>query len=372
MQILLKSGQRFCYCDKIQKDFMTNKEKKEFISCLTLRDDLKHCYPNEIATIRDVLSKSPKTLFKYRPFDKYAFPMIKEKYVYLSPVEHLDDPFDCLSDFDTSKMVKGNRIKDSFLEHIFNSIPYNKSKRSLDFAKKHFKEPFDFGNPSDEKKLRDALLKEGVVSEGQVDWAVDYLRSCSTLSDVINGDKVFDDFGRSLLNVGKTTGVCSLSEINDNKVMWSLYGKEYRGYCIEYSIKNTREGRRFLFPVIYSREPNNNFGVKTFESLFADYNRKIPLAESAFSLDQPIDNVGSIYELYCTKDIDWRFQKEWRIIGKPCDHFKEIEIKAVYLGFKVTKTNEEKMIRYAKRQNFSVYKMKAPTGNKKIRFVKVV
>ena len=98
---------------------MNNKEKKEFISCLTLRDDLEHCYPNEISRVRDVLSKSPKTFFKYRSFDKYAFPMIKEKYVYLSPVEHLDDPFDCLSDFDISKMVKENKVKDSFLNYIF-------------------------------------------------------------------------------------------------------------------------------------------------------------------------------------------------------------------------------------------------------------
>ena len=76
-------------------------------------------------------------------------------------------------------------------------------------------------------------------------------------------------------------------------------------------------------------------------------------------------------ELFCTKDSDWSYQSEWRLIGKAEDHCHELKIKSIYLGFKVNKTNENKMKRYASKYGFNLYKMNAPSGDKIIRYTKI-
>ena len=37
----------------------------------------------------------PKYLYKYRPFDDYAFDMLENEYVWLSKASSLDDPTEC-------------------------------------------------------------------------------------------------------------------------------------------------------------------------------------------------------------------------------------------------------------------------------------
>lgn len=116
---------------------MNNKEKREYINCSHLRENINCCTVSEMMQISKVLSKCPSSLFKYRSFDKYAFSMIEEKYLYLTPVKDLDDPFDCLSDFGTSDIVGNGKINDTFIEHIYKEIPFQKAgRKSVAIAKK--------------------------------------------------------------------------------------------------------------------------------------------------------------------------------------------------------------------------------------------
>ena len=349
---------------------MNNKEKREYISCLHLRDNINLCSPEERLRVNEVLQKCPSSFFKYKAFNEHSFEMIEEKYLYLAPVEFLDDPFDCLSDFGTSQIANKGEINDRFVEYIYKQTPFKTDRKSLAFVKK-YKDALKY-DCLDERILRKAVIEEGMVPDYQVDLAVNNLKNLANYLRSYDEDKTIETFGRVLMDPGKRVGICSLSEINDNKVMWSLYGKEYEGYCVEYTIRNTKKGRRFLLPVIYSRKPNNSFAEKMFDSIFAELNRQILEKTNPWDLNSMTPNVGAIYELFCSKDIDWRFQKEWRIIGDPKEHFKEIDIKAVYLGFKVSEVNEEKMIRCAKDKGFELYKMKVPNGKKNIEYLKLI
>ena len=76
-------------------------------------------------------------------------------------------------------------------------------------------------------------------------------------------------------------------------------------------------------------------------------------------------------ELFCTKDTDWSYQQEWRLIANAGGHFGFLNINAIYLGFKVKKSNETKMKRYAKKYGFKLYKMNPPNGNKRISYTKI-
>lgn len=85
---------------------MTNEEKKEYLS-------LKLAYQStpfisELEKKNDYISKTPKTLFKYRKFDEYSFDMIENEYVYLAPAGVLDDPFDCLTNIDLENINDAN------------------------------------------------------------------------------------------------------------------------------------------------------------------------------------------------------------------------------------------------------------------------
>ena len=42
----------------------------------------------------------PKSLFKYRPFDKYAFDMLENNYLFLCQAAKLDDKSECSVSFD--------------------------------------------------------------------------------------------------------------------------------------------------------------------------------------------------------------------------------------------------------------------------------
>lgn len=350
---------------------MNNKEKREYISCLHLMENINLCHPEEIVRMRKVLSQCPDSLFKYKKFGKYTFDILKNKYAYLSPVKDLDDPFDCLSDFDTSKIMDSDSktITNQFLKHIIKetkNVPLDEKQLGI---VREYKDAFKPGDDFETDRVYEGLKTAGVPEE-QISDAIVRYKNLVNLSDTYEDTGTFEKFGKILMNPGETIGVCALSEINDNKVMWSLYGKKYEGCCIEYSFKKKPLPPRFLFPVIYSREANNNFTEKVFDTLYAELNRH--MFDDIFHLDKEIGGVGAIYELFCSKDIDWRFQKEWRLVGGAKDKYYEVEIKAVYLGFKVAKTNEEKMIRYAKRYKYSLYKMKAPDGKKKIRYIKLV
>ena len=156
-------------------------------------------------------------------------------------------------------------------------------------------------------------------------------------------------------------GVCALSEVRDNKVMWSLYSNKYEGYCLEYFIPKQKEVYQNLYPVIYTKKRNNTFVLKVLEYLGSSLMRGITYGEAT-------KNVGAITELFHTKDSEWSFQKEWRIIGPASRHCQFLKLKAIYLGFRVSNSNERKILKAAKKLNFSVYKMNKPNGSKKITY----
>ncbi len=89
-----------------------------------------------------------------------------------------------------------------------------------------------------------------------------------------------------------------------------------------------------------------------------------------FSNGQITTYGSSFDELLCTKDSDWRFQDEWRIISNPGSSVK-LRAKAVYLGFDVSHENEEQMKQCSLKNNFILYKMDNPIGVKKIVYSKI-
>lgn len=344
---------------------MNNKEKRKYMTHMLVFDS--PAFISEFNTRHDFLKQTPTTLYKYRSFDKYAFDMIEENYAYLAPVKGLDDPFDCLNDFTMNGFynVKTKKITPKAVDFIIklvcpNGIEGLTSKELRKLALQCINE-----NGIDYEKAPKVVKSHGAFTTVKVEPLFIALNTFTENFNNMLENTQLDGFAENAMFPGERVGICSLSEIRDNKVMWSLYGKKYEGYCIEYDIPKRKEIVLNLCPVIYTKNSNNNFIKKFLEYGMAAMLRAITDGHMS-------GNIGAAMELFCTKDTDWKFQQEWRLIAKAGGQCKLLNIKAVYLGFKVKKSNETKMKQYAKRYGFSLYKMNPPIGKKKISYTKVI
>lgn len=91
----------------------------------------------------------------------------------------------------------------------------------------------------------------------------------------------------------KQMGVLSLSEINNNILMWSHYSGSHTGFCIEFERSDSNElgNLNHCSPVIYDENLPMIKPIKLTE--------KIPVAK-----------------ILITKSNLWAYEKEWRIIAK--------------------------------------------------------
>ncbi len=109
----------------------------------------------------------------------------------------------------------------------------------------------------------------------------------------------------------KRRGVTCFSETNDNLLMWSHYGGRYRGYCLEFHTKF--EPFKLLQKVQYVAE------VPQFK--LSDFIRN--------------ENHRKLTDMFCTKSVDWSYEKEWRILhaeaGTLYSYDREA-LKAIYFG----------------------------------------
>lgn len=121
-------------------------------------------------------------------------------------------------------------------------------------------------------------------------------------------------------NVGQTwmssIGVLSLSETPKSILMWSHYGGQHSGICLEFErTPENRLGGEDAKPVIYSSK-------RTF--------------------DKAIDKPDYISPLF-VKHSGWRYEKEWRLIEQKGDHLYDFpgELLSVICGARMTPEDKE-------------------------------
>lgn len=304
--------------------------------------------------IKDFKERIPNVLYKYRSFKKRNIDSIKNQEIYFATMRELDDPFDCLN---TSKLSNVYNYKTKKLtskaidflisKSLYKSINYDEKKDLKKIIHTYLYNPHELDFDSRKQKYQDLLYIVGVINDN---------------FETIFHDTIDDGFEDTVVNPNDKIGIFSLSEVKDNKVMWSLYGDKYKGFCIEYEIPKEKEVLKWLFPAIYSRKSIKRFEMDVLEFISA-------IAQKNFcSLMEPLDvNECALYEPFCTKDTDWSFQKEWRLVGSQGLH-KTLKIRNIYLGYDVSKYKTSQMIKLANDFGFGVYKMEEPNGSKVIRY----
>ncbi len=106
-------------------------------------------------------------------------------------------------------------------------------------------------------------------------------------------------------------GVSCFSEKKDDLLMWAHYGGCYRGFCLEF--KTDFEMFDRLKQVHYSPD--------------------IPRIDVATCLIE--NDFDHIADLYCTKSINWQYEREWRLIHQKAGTsyvYSPEALKALYFG----------------------------------------
>jgi len=190
---------------------------------------------------------APPFLYKYQPLCLQSIQNLKAQVLYFSSPRHFNDPFDC------ALMPNFRTLTEDDLE----SLRRHYLSRDLpEDARKKF-------NGADLATLRSLFLRAGKAG-----------------------------FENAVSDFLKTKGVCCFSEKHDDLLMWSHYGGQYNGFCLEFSTSNPE------------------FAKKVQK---VDYRDDIPCIDlSSFILSSPEQPNKQVLDLFCTKSTSWRYEHEWR------------------------------------------------------------
>ncbi len=339
----------------ILKNIMTEKQKEEYITMQLLRKS--PLFINDSFKINELKSLVPPSFFKFRKFDKYTFDMIDNNYVYLADAKNLDDPFDCLTTSDINEIIdkSSNKLTESMFNFIIDILcksPVFKNEQANE------------GNVK--KNIRQLLLGGGAninIAKDQANYIKSVLKEFNTRFENFNNQPRFIEALLKLAEAKDNLKVCSLTTQRDNKVLWSLYANTYKGYCVEYEIPEI-DDISILLPVLYKRKKNFNI-VKALTQFHL---------ESIINKDvknKSYINMACLAELICSKDIDWKYQDERRILTLLSNRCDKLKIKAIYLGFDVSKRNEQRVMKRAMKLKFNVRKMLPPSGSNELTYKNV-
>lgn len=128
----------------------------------------------------------------------------------------------------------------------------------------------------------------------------------------------------------KSNGVCCFTETNSELLMWAHYSDSYQGFCLEF---NTHF------------EPFN----KLHQVIYVDNFPKNDLLHHVLN-----DDYNILPQLYCTKSIKWKHEKEWRVLHSNVGteyRYKTECLKAIYFGPKIDPDLKEIICLILKGQN---------------------
>jgi hypothetical protein len=153
--------------------------------------------------------------------------------------------------------------------------------------------------------------------------------------------------------------ICSFSAIVDSILMWSHYGLNHTGFCIEYDINGLEANsilRRILHPVIYT------------EKLFDATKYYLEAVTNKTSFNNLFGLLASIY-----KGIDWSYEREWRIVLPMGESYPEHDFSmpipnGIYLGAKISEKDKETLTKIASEKRINVYQMRMSETDFKLTF----
>jgi hypothetical protein len=227
----------------------------------------------------------PNHLYKYLPFSANVLGLLCQSEVFYSNPSKFNDPFD-------SKPNIINDLGEIFFTHLWHAI-ISKAVNKTEATNIHFH----------------ALSEVQEYGSYKVDGPAKLLyrqRIMEAIEDLVN---------RSL----KRHGVFSLAEKWNCPLMWSHYGDQHRGICIEYLTKDRLKKAR-IDKVEYGG--SRNITTKDLYHIFVDESKEI--------------RERTVKQIYYSKAKQWKYEREWRALNDfPGTHSSTpFLVSAIYFGIR--------------------------------------
>lgn len=266
----------------------------------------------------------PKILYKYRRCQEHSFENLRNKVVWCGTLDNYNDPYEGYTTIHFLPIYKEflNMNTSGHYNEVLNRL--NSEREVAAFAASELKMPFEqiTRQISEQKKFQE------------------------------EHNKSFRDRHR------QDTAICSFAEDYDNRLMWSHYTNDYKGFCIGYE---TEQVKKFLYKVEYKNE------------IFDISNDIIKIMTQPE--DAKFDNKKSKpNQMVIQKDSIWNYEKEWRLINPITEitiknlNFNEdikrnkgytypLEPSVIYLGTKISEEDKNQLMEIAKEQEITVNQM---------------
>ena len=318
-----------------------------------MNQEEKLIYLNQLViNNRNIPYSGPKSLFKYRPFDDYSFDMLENEYMYLCPAENEDDKTECVTTVDIGGLieVETNNLKRECVDQIFEFIKPHMDIDKYELCRSELYSIMNRNGTVQPRFMLDMSLKmQEMLPKGYniaplVNWIVNIPKKLD--EPEISGQ--LKPLIEVAYNARKVIGLCSLAESYDVDDLWNEYAAKHTGYCVEYDITDY-ELNKDILPVIYDDNRKTNIIVQLVGSFIGQM--IIGMSDGQIYAD-----TTHFIRLFLTKNTQWSYQNEWRLIGKSKDKPKAPRIKCIYLGKNISIENEEKMRKFALSKGITVFK----------------
>lgn len=310
----------------------------------------KIIYLNKLISQKDdFVYSGPKYLYKYRPFDEFAFEMLKNQTVFLCPANKLDDETECMTSVDINNLIdlETNNLKRMCLDQIIYMLkPYCSPQVFEEVRNKIWSVCYSNG------KTRNCFLLD-IAHE--IQEAAPRTDIAPLINWLVNIPEMLDDptikpqiqlLIVMALDSREKIGICSLSANSNDSYMWEKYACGSGGYCIEYEVNNYELNKNIL-PVIYEDERQTNI-VLTLVNNF------IGQSIINFSSGQMQADTSQYLRLFITKYLKWEYQNEWRILGNAGDKPKAPKISKIIIGKNAPKDKKEELKELCKELNILI------------------
>lgn len=264
-------------------------------------------------------------LYKYRSFEEGKFNnyynALKDGYLWFPSAQELNDDLDTILYYDP--LVEINRAEEHFLKNIKQYLEYFlkansalvKGIRDLDIeivakvAQCYDREQREINK----KQATRILVSFGMPLKDVNNYIAQNEQFVKCF--LTNNETLFSQETRKIAEINKVTRercfIYSMSEAYATNPMWAFYANNSNGFCIEYDFNKAKQfdaqKKKLLlstFRVIY----DDNSQDFTFIDLL-DY---IYSGSKDMALYAKIRS--SIFKSLATKQIDWSFEREWRIM----------------------------------------------------------
>ncbi len=284
-------------------------------------EETEHAFEN----LLKVLPNGGK-LYKYRSFEKgkfeYYYDALKNGYMWFPQADNLNDDFDTVLRF--NPIVEAENIKNYLIANprlYFKAImTYSSEPIKIGNTEKEQKafqevvECYDLNTGElNKQKARKLLVQKGVSTQ----VALKYLDEVDTFITqfILNNkdalEKVAQNFVNINLAIRRDSYIYSMSETYQSNPMWAFYSNNNQGFCIEYDFNKAKsidldkkKMLLYIYAVIYSNEVKEYSFVDNLKYIFTGKKDKDLYLKANLNL----------FTQLMTKQEDWSFEKEWRIM----------------------------------------------------------